>query len=215
MAPIRRLTALAGLAAVALAGAASAQDLARGKELFELCAQCHGPRGEGNQLVLAPSIAGLPTWYVVEQVTKFKSGLRGVHPDDVAGLRMHPMGRALKSDEEIQAVAAYVESMPRANPEPVLEGGDPQRGAALYAPCIACHGANADGNQALWAPRLQGANDWYLLSSLRRYKAGIRGTNPLNANAQIMRGMAGTLVDEQAMKDVVAYIMTLPRNEGK
>ncbi len=215
MAPIRRLTALAGLAAVALAGAASAQDLARGKELFELCAQCHGPRGEGNQLVLAPSIAGLPTWYVVEQVTKFKSGLRGVHPDDVAGLRMHPMGRALKSDEEIQAVAAYVESMPRANPKPVLEGGDPQRGAALYAPCIACHGANADGNQALWAPRLQGANDWYLLSSLRRYKAGIRGTNPLNANAQIMRGMAGTLVDEQAMKDVVAYIMTLPRNEGK
>ena len=59
------------------------------------------------------------------------------------------------------------------------------------------------------SPRLDGASDWYLLSSLEKYKAGIRGGNPQNPNAVLMRGMAAQLPDEQAMKDVIAYIMTL------
>lgn len=210
MAGIRQRTGvvLAAAAAVALAtGAAWAGP--SGAELYELCAQCHGEQGEGNELIAAPSIAGLQEWYVAAQVRNFKGGLRGTHPEDVAGLRMHPMAVALDKEEEIDAVSAYVASMPRARPEPTLEGGDPERGKALYAPCIACHGPEAAGNQALNAPQLNAANDWYLLSSLQRYKSGLRAYNPANANALIMQGMSSTLVDEQAMKDVVAYIMTL------
>jgi cytochrome c553 len=45
-----------------------------------------------------------------------------------------------------------------------------------------------------------------MLSSLQKFKAGTRGTYP---NAAVMRGMAGTLADEQAMKDVIAYIQSL------
>ena len=60
-----------------------------------------------------------------------------------------------------------------------------------------------------FAPRLRGASDWYLLSSLQKYKAGVRGGNPQNANAVLMRGMATQLADEQAMKDVIAHIETL------
>ena len=206
---ILRGVALAALAIGLTAAPTAAQDLARGAELYELCAQCHGTQGEGNQLVLAPAIGGLESWYTVAQVEKFKGGLRGTHPEDVAGLRMHPMARALKSDEDIQHVAAYVATLPVADPEPVVEGGDATRGAELYAPCVACHGANGGGNQALLAPALHTANDWYLVSSLQRYKSGVRGWNTENVNAILMRGLAGTLTDEQAIKDVVAYIMTL------
>ena len=39
------LTSLAGVLALA---PARAQDLSRGEELFDLCAQCHGPAGQGN-----------------------------------------------------------------------------------------------------------------------------------------------------------------------
>ena len=46
---------------------AAAQD-ARGAELFGLCSQCHGEQGAGNQLALAPAIAGLPQWYVEAQL---------------------------------------------------------------------------------------------------------------------------------------------------
>jgi cytochrome c oxidase subunit 2 len=75
--------------------------------------------------------------------------------------------------------------------------------------CQACHGPDGKGLQALNAPPLTQESDWYLLSSLQKYKAGIRGNDPRNANATIMRGMAATLTDEQAMKDVIAHIRSL------
>jgi cytochrome c553 len=205
---IRGLVAGAALAALAAGAplAARAEANARGGELFELCVQCHGSAGEGNPLALAPNIAGLAEWYVLGQLKNFKSGVRGTHRDDVGGLRMYPMSLSLKSDEDMQAVAAYVASLPPVRPEATLAGGDPARGAQLYTICVACHGADGAGNQAVQSPRLAGQADWYMLSSLQKLKAGTRGNYP---NAAIMRGMAGTLVDEQAMKDVIAHILTL------
>jgi cytochrome c553 len=202
-------TLCAALASGAGSGPASADPVARGAELFELCAQCHGENGEGNQAFLAPAIAGLPAWYVAAQLESFRSGLRGTHPEDVAGLRMYPMSLSLKYEGDIEAVSAHLAGLPPVAPEPVLEGGDPRRGAQLYAPCTACHGPDGAGMEALKAPRLTFASDWYLLSTLQKYKSGVRGSDPRNVNAALMRGMAQALPDEQAMKDVIAHIETL------
>lgn len=188
--------------------AAFAQDLARGEALFNYCTQCHGDAGGGSQLALAPAIAGLSEWYILSQFQKFQSGDRGTHPDDVGGLRMHPMSRVIRSEEDAQAVAAYVASLAPRRPEPVVVGGDSARGAQLYTLCGTCHGPDGEGNQALNAPALRTTSDWYLLEALEKFKAGVRGSNPRNGNAILMRGMAMQLADEQAMKDVVAYIMT-------
>ncbi len=196
------------LLSASTSGPAGAADLEQGAELFDLCAQCHGPTGGGNQLFLAPSISGLEEWYIEAQLQRFKSGARGTHPADVGGLRMHPMSLSLKSDEQIGSVAAYVASLPAGRPEAVLTGGDPARGATLYVTCAACH-PQGEGNRTINSPSLLRSSDWYLLSSLEKYKSGVRGGNPQNVNAVMMRGMAIQLVDEQAMKDVVAYIMTL------
>ncbi len=160
-------------------------------------------------LALAPTIAGLDEWYVQAQLTNFKSGLRGLHAEDTAGMRMYPMTLMLKDEADIAAVAGYVASLPPVSPAPELEGGDATKGASLYAPCAACHGADGSGNEQLNAPPLAGTSDWYIYESLKKYKAGIRGGNPKNTNAVMMRGMAMSLSDDQAIKDVVAHIMSL------
>ena len=202
------LVIAAMLAALLLPAAGSAQDLERGEDLYGLCTQCHGADGAGDPLALAPSIAGQAAWYVEAQLKNFKNGLRGMHAQDTGGLRMYPMSLALKSDEDIAAVAAYVASLPAPELEPTVVG-NASAGQGYYATCTACHGPEGAGNQALNAPRLVGTSDWYLVESLKKYKAGIRGGNPGNPNAVMMRGMAMSLADDQAINDVVAHILTL------
>jgi cytochrome c oxidase subunit 2 len=197
--------------AAGLGEAALAQDLARGRELFELCASCHGAQGEGNELFQAPAIGGLPAWYLERQLVMFRDGVRGTHFDDLLGMRMRPMALSLRTEhgDDVKDVAAYVASLPSVKPESTLEGGDATKGATHYAVCQACHGAAGEGVQATNGPPLANQDDWYLLSSLVRYKAGVRGSNPADANGAVMRGMAAILQDEQAMKDVIAHIISL------
>lgn len=199
---------IAAAAALVLPAAAGAQDLARGEQLYGLCTQCHGPEGAGDPLSLAPSIAGQDAWYVEAQLHNFKQKKRGTHPEDLGGLRMYPMSLAIRSDEDIAAVSAYVASLPAPELETTIEG-DAAKGSTYYVTCTACHGAEGAGNQALNAPRLVGTSDWYLVETLKKYKAGIRGGASASQNSVMMRGMALSLADDQAIRDVVAHITTL------
>jgi cytochrome c oxidase subunit 2 len=61
------------------------------------------------------------------------------------------------------------------------------------------------------APGLKHASDWYLLSQMEKFRAGVRGANPANPLAAMMAPMSMVLPDEQALKDVVAHIMTLSK----
>jgi cytochrome c oxidase subunit 2 len=195
----------------ALSQPALAQDLGRGRELFQLCATCHGEQAEGNVLFLAPAIAGMPLWYLEGQLVKFREGGRGTHFDDLPGMRMRPMALSLRTEhgDDLKDVAAYVAALPSVRPEPTLTGGDPARGATHYAVCQACHGAAGEGVQATNGPPVANQSDWYLLSSIQRFKSGVRGSAPNDANGAVMRGMANILVDEQAMKDVIAHMTSL------
>jgi len=179
--------------------------------LFQLCSQCHGAQAYGNRAVNAPGIAGLPQWYIEGQLKKFKLGGRGTHFDDLTGMQMRPMAMSLHNDAEIATIAAYVASLPPHKPVAQISGGNPERGRALYAPCVACHGLDGAGNEALKAPSLTHTDDWYQLSSLKKFKAGIRGTNALDQSGALMRPMALTLADDQAVLDAVAYIVTLQK----
>ena len=203
-----RGAALALLAA-GTAAQAGAEENARGRELWQFCQQCHMEDGAGNALYLAPNIAGLPEWYVFRQLQKFHSGIRGTNFDDVSGMRMRPVGLWLANDADMKAAAAFVASLPVVEPAPSLAGGDAERGKALYTPCTACHGPEAKGMEVLGAPPLDHQNDWYLLTQLEHFKAGIRGSNAQDVQGAQMRPMAMLLADQQAMKDVIAYIFSL------
>lgn len=196
------------LALLALTGISLAEENARGRALFDLCAQCHGSAAQGMELSLAPAIAGLDDWYVVSQLNVFKSGARGMNWQDVGGMRMHPMSLWLRSDEDVKAVAGYVASLEKVVPPAMVEGGNVAQGKALYATCSACHGKAGEGNQGMNSPPLSHMSDWYLVSTLEKFKEGIRGANPANPNAVMMRGMSNMLTDDQAIKDVVSYIST-------
>ncbi len=191
------------------ASAAAAESNERGEQLFGLCAQCHGEQGLGVEVNLSPAIAGQEQWYLVAQLHKFKAGIRGTHFDDIGGMRMRPMALTLRSDEDIEAVATYAANLPPGKPASTLEGGDPEKGKTHFAVCLACHGPNGDGQQALNAPALNHNSDWYLLKQLKNFRAGVRGAKPEDTTGALMRPMAATLPDEQALRDVIAYIMTL------
>ena len=203
------LAAIACAAGLFAAVPALAADNERGRELYALCAQCHGSNGGGMQLSLAPAIAGMDQWYIESQLKLFRAGNRGTHPEDVGGMRMHPMSLWLRRDEDITAVASYVASLPKTRPAPTVTGGNVEAGRTHYQTCAACHGAAGEGDQTKNAPPLRNVSDWYLVSTLEKYKAGVRGSDPVNTNAVLMRGMANILPDAQAIKDVVAYIDTL------
>lgn len=180
-----------------------------GAQLFaDYCAPCHGAEAHGTKAVAAPSLAGLPAWYVEAQFRKFREGVRGAHFDDIAGMRMRPMARTLMNDEQIVNVAEYIGGLPPYRPESTVEG-DATKGAAAYATCAACHGADGMGMQSVNAPPLVYASDWYLVTQLHNFKVGIRGREPRDTTGATMAPMAGTLVDDAAIHDVVAYIASI------
>lgn len=83
-------------------------DVEKGKALYATCTACHGPEGKGNQQLNAPPITQLDDWYMVSQLHKFKSGIRGTHPEDVTGAQMRPMAMTLADDAAINDVVAYI-----------------------------------------------------------------------------------------------------------
>ncbi|MCP3985891.1 MAG: c-type cytochrome [bacterium] len=181
----------------------------RGKQLYQLCTQCHAADATGNPAVGAPAIAGLGQWYIEAQLEKFKTGYRGRHPEDLPGMRMRPMALTLLGEGDVEAVAGYVAGLSPNKPEQTLDAGDITRGSEHFKVCLACHGPEAAGNQQMNAPRLALANDWYLLAQLQNFREGRRGVDPGDASGLQMRAMALTLPDDQALVDVVSYIMTL------
>lgn len=183
---------------------------ASGAENYELCTQCHGPDGRGNRAANAPSIAGLPAWYVTAQLQKYRAGHRGTHPDDVGGLQMRPIARALASEADVEAISQHVARLPTGSAPTTLAGADAARGETLYGACVACHGAGGEGNEALKAPPLRGQADWYLATQLMHFRRGMRGTHAEDVSGAMMRPMAGALPDDQATRDLAVFLAARP-----
>ena len=56
---------------------------------------------------------------------------------------------------------------------------------------------------------LAGQHGWYLKRQLMNFQAGLRGAQPGDDYGALMSNFARTLPDEQAIDDVVSYILTL------
>ncbi len=182
-------------------------DIVVAPEAYRECAVCHGVELMGNRAVDAPKLAGLPAWYLSRQMDAFRRGWRGAHPGDVTGLEMRPQATTL-NEAEVAGAVAYAASVPAHPVQPTVTG-DPVRGERLYAPCAACHGQRGEGNEVLVSPPLAGQSDWYLVTQLEHFRAGIRGSATGDSQGALMRASAQGLPDVQAIVDVVAYINTL------
>jgi cytochrome c oxidase subunit 2 len=199
---------LSGHPTFAQTSAQVAGDAAAGKQLYTVCAACHGSQAEGNPATNAPKLSGQGDWYLKRQLKSFKNGARGTHEKDVFGKMMAPMAATLSDDAAIDNVVAYIKTLPD-NPAPATTTGRASEGLGRYTTCGTCHGPDGRGVQATNAPRLKGMSDWYMVTQLKNFKQGIRGAHPKDLYGPQMALMAEMLGDDQATNDIVAYINTL------
>ena len=90
---------------------AATGDIKNGERTYQtVCGSCHGAGAKGNELMHAPRLNGLEPWYIKSQITKFKTSLRGAHPEDAYGAPMVPMMALLKDEQAIDDVIAYIRS---------------------------------------------------------------------------------------------------------
>lgn len=87
-------------------------DTTRGQELYsQTCLICHGENAMGNPALNSPRLAGMSDWYMVIQLQKFRSGLRGDHPEDIYGLQMVPFATLLPDEQALVDVVAYINTL--------------------------------------------------------------------------------------------------------
>ncbi len=174
-----------------------------------LCANCHGTKGEGNPAFKAPSIAGLPDWFILLQIGKFRSGWRGGGGDDAPGAQMRAIALALP-DAVIPGVAGLVQAL---EPVPTVNtlGGDPELGKERFSEqCAACHRYNAHGEKFFQSAPLSSLPDWYLADQLHKFRIGSRGYHGGDVEGNKMRTvMEG--VDPKEIEGLVAFIAELSR----
>lgn len=178
----------------------------------ETCAQCHGAKGEGNVELKTPSIAGLPSWYVTLQIKKFQKNYRGHHPGDTTGVQMHGIAKTL-DEEAVKEVAETIQSL-KLIPMKNTLGGDAEKGAEIFKEiCIECHRYNARGEKVFRSAPLIGLQDWYILSQLKKFQAGIRGKVEEDLDGAKMHRVTSEFM-ETDFKNVAAYIAELAEKYG-
>ena len=86
-------------------------DVMHGKELYTVCAYCHGGQGQGVQAMNAPRTAGMPDWYLARQLNNFKQGIRGAHLGDYYGFQMGLMAGILHDEQAVNDLVAYINTL--------------------------------------------------------------------------------------------------------
>jgi cytochrome c oxidase cbb3-type subunit 3 len=171
--------------------AADPQAQAIGERLFlNYCAQCHGSDARGNK--------GFPN-------LTDKDWLHGGEPATIKATimngrigQMPPMGGALGSDKDVEAVAHYVRNLSGLTADPVkVAFGKPK-----FAACVACHGAEGKGNPMMGAPNLADKT-WLYGGSAETVMETIRKgrTNTMPA--------FGEFLGEEKVHVLAAYVWSL------
>ena len=83
----------------------------RGQALYATCAACHGEHAEGNRQLNAPGLVRQSDWYLVEQLEKFRTGVRGVSAGDIYGSQMHASAMTLPDSAASTDIVAFINSL--------------------------------------------------------------------------------------------------------
>lgn len=206
-------TITAMLAVFGLATFAQAEgDAARGERLSATCAACHG--ADGNSADPAnPKIAGQNEIYLFEQLLAFQTGER-------VNAIMTGMVGSLSEQDMMDLAAFYAaqeSTVGEADADLVALGERIYRGGVIDSGvpgCIACHGANGQGNAPAGFPALGGQHAQYTIAQLEAYRNGYRAAEPAadarmtDGDTRVMRSTAFNLKDFE-IEAVAAYIQGL------
>ena len=178
--------------------------LATEGKTLQACKLCHSNR----EMQRGPVLDGMEEWYLLDQLQKFKTGLRGQQDNNRAEILMAAAIKDVSPDPEtLRSLALAFAKLP---PQPSLTTikGNPEQGQQLYQSCANCHGVDAKGKPEVKAPGLLIQEDWFLLDQLRKYKLGLRGTHPEDTFGKVMAASVKDWPDKD-LKDVVVYLGSL------
>ncbi len=86
-------------------------DIERGAQLYGNCAGCHGNAGEGNEALASPRLSGQSDWYLLRQMTAYRSGWRGADPKDRPGAQMRALAATLDGEADVRDLVAYINTL--------------------------------------------------------------------------------------------------------
>ncbi len=141
--------------------------------------------------------------------TPTRTGEYEILCEELCGIAHYAMRGRVAVDDEI-TFKAWLARYPTFADTLSVAAADPVAGKASFAPCVACHGESGGGNPQLNAPKLAGQGAWYLRRQLENFKAGVRGAHEKDIYGKQMVPFAGMLADEATLRNVTAYIETLP-----
>lgn len=204
--PMMRIACLLIFTAFCMTPAWAAGDAAVGKTLYASCAACHGAQAEGLATMNAPALAGQDASYLERQLMYFRTGIRGADPADTFGAQMRGMAAVLADAPAVADVSAYLASLAPMSSH-ADASGDLRNGNNYYqSKCGACHGGKAEGNAALFAPRLAGQDSAYLKRQYHNFQQGLRGSHADDRYGKQMKMMSTSLPGEKDLDDVLAFI---------
>jgi len=151
-------------------------------------------------------VPGMVTYF---WLTPTRTGTFDALCEQLCGAAHFTMRGRVIVDEE-RDFQAWLATQPTYAQTRTAAAGDVAAGQAIYAVCSTCHGAQGEGNPQLNAPKLSGQAGWYLAQQLQDFKLGIRGGIGQDQYGRQMVAFAATLPDDAAIKNVVAYIASLP-----
>jgi cytochrome c oxidase subunit 2 len=146
--------------------------------------------------------------------TPTKTGEYEILCEELCGIAHYAMRGRVTIDDE-SAFKSWLARYPTFGQVLSMAPPDPAAGKALFTPCVACHGESGLGNLQLNAPKLAGQGAWYLRRQLENFKQGRRGGQPNDLYGTQMIPFAGMLADEAALRNVTAYIESLPDHPPK
>ena len=174
--------------------------LVRAQALAQECTVCHGT----TEAQRGPILNGMETWYLTDQLEKFRAGIRGKRASNRSEYLMGIGVQKIRSDYELAYLADWFAGQ---DPVPAVRTvkGDLEKGKKFYEQrCASCHGANGEGNRLVRGPSLQRLEGWYFLEQMRKFRSGERGYHPLDEGGKAMAAVSKDL-STGTMRDVVAY----------
>jgi cytochrome c553 len=175
------------------------------KTATQKCQACHGVDGNTANFKDYPKLSGQLQGYLYLQLVNFATGERK-HPI------MSPMVTGLNNEDFLNLSAHY--SGQKRAPEPPLPAAQTAVGKRLFnegarargiPACAWCHGANAQGNQPVFA-HLAGQHPSYLVGMIKLFKAEEGFKNPY---AYVMKAAVYNLTAAE-IDSLALYLSTLP-----
>ena len=177
-------------------------DPERGKLIFTSCQDCHRKDASGRANGVFPRLSGQYASVLLKQISDIRSGRRN-NPS------MQPLVATLGRNEIVDVVS-YIQSLPIAPSNGKGPGGAVTRGRQLYErDCVACHGANGEGEPARFYPMVAAQHYRYLLREVFSIRDGDRG-NSDPAMVQVVKGYSPTEIEA-----VADYMSQLPPPQRK